>query len=148
MSGIATKCAKQLEELLKTNPAVKKVFHIYDEKELLDRSKGLPLSSKTVNVGVLYEGMKANQSVAKGGSAGTVISTEIVVSVVIMGKPDDIYGADKTGMPEHLDSIRDAVKGQRSPTNHLWRFMVEAPAVLNDDVVLWIQRWSTAANNV
>lgn len=148
MSGIATKCTKQLEELLKANPAVKKVFHVYDEKELLDRSKGLPLSSKTVNVGVLYEGMKANQSVAAKGSASTVISTEIVVTVLIMGKPDDIYGADKMGMPTHLDALREAVKGQKSPTGHIWRFMVEAPAVLNDDVVLWIQRWSTAANNV
>lgn len=148
MSGISTKCVKQLEEILSIDGVVKKVFHIYDEKELLDKSKGLPLSSKTVNVGVLYEGMKENQSVTSKGTATTVISTQIVVSVIIMGKPDDIYGAGKIGMAEHLDTLRDAVKGKKSPTGHIWRFMVEAPAVLNDDVVLWVQRWSTVCNNL
>ncbi|MPN43099.1 hypothetical protein SDC9_190658 [bioreactor metagenome] len=89
--------------------------------------------------------MKENQRV-NGGTATTVVSTQIVVSIIIAGKPDNVYGAHKVGMAHQLDLVRNAIKGKKSPTNHVWRFMVEAPAVLNNDVVLWVQRWSTACN--
>lgn len=144
MTQIATQCVEQLEELLKKIPDVRKVIHVYDEQELLDKTKGMLMASKDINVGILYEGMKENQRVQ--GSATTVVSTQLVVSLIISGKPDALYGSHKTGMAYQLDQTRTALKGKKAPTNHIWRFMVEAPAVLKEDAVVWIQRWSTACN--
>lgn len=146
MTAISTLCVQDLSNKLKTIAAVNSAYHVYSEKELLDKTKGLPTLSTHVNTGVLYEGMKNNQSVAAKGSATSVVSTEMVVSVLVVAKPDSIYGSGKSGIAEPLDAIRNAIKRTKSPTGHPWIFQVEAPAVLNADTVVWVQRWSTACN--
>lgn len=108
MTQIATQCVEQLEELLKKIPDVRKVIHVYDEQELLDKTKGMLMASKDINIGILYEGMKENQRVQ--GSATTVVSTQLVVSLIISGKPDALYGSHKTGMAHQLDQTRTALK--------------------------------------
>jgi hypothetical protein len=71
---------------------------------------------------------------------------ELLVAVVALfrdsptGDPSNFLNATRL-----LDAVRDTLKDRRSPSGHFWRFLVEAPAVLKDGNVMWLQRWTCPA---
>ncbi|MEG1728760.1 MAG: hypothetical protein RR280_04375, partial [Bacteroidaceae bacterium] len=127
-------------------PNVGKTMFIYTKDELLDKTKGIPTLSTAINVGIMYEGMKNNQPSNSGGTSTAVVSAVMSMLVLVVSKPDTVYGAGKEGMCVHMDNIRAAIKRTKSPTNHAWVFQMEAPVEENKDAIVWIQRWHTACN--
>lgn len=143
MNDIATKCVADLSAHLQQLIAAGKVFHVYSENELMDKTKGIAFPA----VGVVYEGMRAVNEGAAGEarvSHKLGVSAELVAAVMIIQRPDNISTANtKTPSMNLLDDIRQEIMGSRSPSGHFWKFIVEASANEKNGVVIWLQRWST-----
>jgi hypothetical protein len=69
----------------------------------------------------------------------------IVISIVLIDTGEGIRRTDQTKVKAItlLDTIRSTLMATRSPTGHFWRFLVEAPAQLKSNMVVWVSRWST-----
>lgn len=144
MNDLATKCVTDLKTHLSQLIAAGKVIHVYDENELMDKTKGLTFPA----VGVVYEGMRAVPETSNAESSKVShklgVSGELIASIMILQRPDSISAADtKTPAMTLLDDVRQEIMGSRSPSGHFWRFMVEASALEKNGVVIWLQRWST-----
>lgn len=142
MNDIATKCVADLRAHLGQLIAAGKVFHVYSEEELMDKTKGITFPA----VGIVYEGMRA---VNEGAGDARVshklgVSAELIAAVMLIQRPDNISAADtKTPTMNLLDDIRQEIMGSKSPSGHWWKFVVEASANEKNGVVIWLQRWST-----
>lgn len=145
MNDIAKKCVDDLKTHLAQLIAAGKVFHVYSEEELMDKTKGITFPA----VGIVYEGMRAVPESSTNAEAAKVshrlgVSAELVAAVMILQRPDNISAADtKTPALSLLDDIRQEIHGSKSPSGHWWRFIVEASAQEKNGVVIWLQRWST-----
>jgi hypothetical protein len=105
----------------------------------MNKTKGISFPA----VGVVYEGMRPTSDGDKA-THKLGISAELVASVMMFHRPDNMNAADtKTPAMTLLDSIRKEIMGSKSPTGHFWKFVVEAAATEKNGVVIWIQRWST-----
>lgn len=139
MTNKVTPCLLDLEAkvLLADEKLAGKVFRVYSEADLLNKSKMLTLPA----IGIIYEGTRnvADFQVSKTPSK----SCELVASIVMICNPDTLVGTTKYAAAELLDAIREQIRPTRSPTGHFWTFVVEAPAAEKDNRVMWIQRWST-----
>lgn len=143
MNDLATKCVTDLKNHLAQLIAAGKVFHVYSEEELMDKTKGITFPA----VGVVYEGMRAvNEGVSGEARASHKlgVSCELVAAIMLIQRPDNISAADtKTPTLAMLDDIRQEIMGSKSPSGHFWKFVVEASAQEKNGVVIWLQRWST-----
>ena len=139
-SNIASKCVEDLRKKLEELSELKgKSFWVYNEEHLMDKTKGISFPA----VGVIYEGIRSISENYKD-TYKTGFSGELVTSVIVLQRPDNISYADtKTPAVALLDMIREKILGSRSPTGHVWRFVVEASATEKHGVVIWLQRWST-----
>lgn len=139
MTAIAIKCIEDLEARVEQIPALKgRVFHVYSEEELVERTKGLSFPC----VGIVYDGMMAipePKPTAKiGGSA------ELVATVMIFFRQDTKAKNDpKDQTVALLDQIRGKILATRSPTQHLWRFKLEAAVEGKQGLLTYVQRWAT-----
>lgn len=137
-------CSADLTTHLGTIDGVNKTFFVYTQRELLDKISGIPVNSKKVNIGVIYEGMTPNMPKVSNGTQTPVVSTNISMLVIVVAKPDSTLGADKDVIIETMDTVRNGLKKRKSPTGHFWLFAGEAPVVEEKDVIVWVQRWQTA----
>lgn len=140
MNDIATKCVADLKGHLEQLIAAGKVFHVYSEEELMDKTKGITFPA----VGIVYEGMRAVPEDSDKKSVKIGVSAELIAAVMLIQRPDNISAADtKTPTMNLLDDIRQEIMGSKSPSGHWWKFVVEASANEKNGVVIWLQRWST-----
>lgn len=140
MNDIATKCVADLKGHLAQLIAAGKVFHVYSEEELMDKTKGITFPA----VGIVYEGMRAVSEDSDKKSVKMGVSAELIAAVMLIQRPDNISAADtKTPTMNLLDDIRQEIMGSKSPSGHWWKFVVEASANEKNGVVIWLQRWST-----
>lgn len=143
MNDLATKCVTDLKNHLTQLIAAGKVFHVYSEEELMDKTKGLAFPA----VGVVYEGMRAVNDGASGDARASHklgVSCELIAAIMLIQRPDTISSTDmKTPTLAMLDDIRQEIMGSKSPSGHFWKFVVEASAQEKHGVVIWLQRWST-----
>lgn len=115
-----------------------KVFQVYSEDELFDRSKNLIFPC----VGVVYGGMRASPESKATHKVG--MSAELAVSILVLFKNDVTAKKNqKMDTVDVLDELRDALKDRRSPSGHFWKFQVEAAATANGGVLVYLQRWAT-----
>lgn len=138
-SAIAIKCIDDLESRANLIPSLKgRVFHIYSEEELLERTKGLSFPC----VGIVYDGMMAVPE--PGSSAKTGSSAELVATVMIFFRQDTKAKTDpKDTTVALLDQIRGKILATRSPTGHYWRFKLEAAVEGKQGLLAYVQRWAT-----
>lgn len=144
MTAIAIKCIDDLEARIKTIPTIKdRVFHVYSEEELVERTKGLSFPC----VGIVYDGMMAIPE--QGSSAKIGASAELVATVMIFFRQDTKAKSDpKDATVALLDEIRGKILATRSPTRHHWRFKLEAAVEGKQGVLTYVQRWATPAQLV
>ena len=139
---VALRAVQQVAALLAPIPALEgKVFHVLSEKDLFDTATALSAPA----AGVVYDGMRPQP---ESGAMRTGLAAELAVNVVIFYDGKDFVGqeaADAATLDaiRLLDSVRNAIRGQRGPGNHLWRFDREIPAVEKGSLVVWLQRWTT-----
>jgi hypothetical protein len=91
--------------------------------------------------GVIYEGMR---SVAEPGpSARAGLSAEAIFTILIVADGANLNtAAEKFNNLYLLGQLRSVLKARKSPTGHIYRFMVESPADEKAGIILWAQRWS------
>lgn len=119
-----------------------KTFHILTEEELFDRAKAVPFPA----VGVVYEGMRSLGEPGKP-THKTGLSAKLNLAVVVFYQtkaPVGQVAADalKPQALDLLDTIRNTIRVTPGPGTRTWEFLVEAPAVERNGVVVYIQRWT------
>lgn len=115
-----------------------KNLQVLSVDELLDKSKNVALPA----VGVIYEGMRAVGEPGKDTNRHGQ-SAEAVFMVVVAGHPStNKEPSIKASTLALLGQIRNALKTRKSPTNHIYRFLVEVPEKEVGNTILWSQRWS------
>lgn len=115
-----------------------KTIAVLSAEELLDKTK---LVAKPA-AGVVYEGMRA---IAEQGHATqkTGSSAESVFTVLILAEGASLNTpAEKANNIQLLGQLRKALRGRKSPTGHVYRFMVESPADEKSGMIIWAQRWA------
>lgn len=142
-SSIAKDCVADICTRLRRVPGLsQKVFHIYSEDEIEDKTKGLSYPC----VGVIYDGIRSvgdNGDTNKQGN-----STVLTVSILYMFRQNTSSNVDpKDEAVTVLDAARGEIKG-RAPGGHPWRFLIEAPLGGKKGVLVYLQRWSTPAQLV
>lgn len=138
----AQKCVDNLIEVLQSIAKLNgKVIQVYTQEELMDKTKQLTLPA----AGVIYEGMRSVQKGETGAAIQMGMATEIILSIVVIETNANVHGSagTKALSTELLDTLRHKIARTRSPTNHFWKFVVEAPAVPKSGVVVWMQRWTS-----
>ncbi len=115
-----------------------RVLRVFDPNDAMDKLKGL---QSYPGVGIIYEGTRSvdeHQPSAKIGVMG-----DMVISIVVLNTPNTMINADtKTPTINLLNLIRQSLLGQKGPSGHFYRFIVEAAAVESKGAVIWVQRWS------
>lgn len=141
MINIAINCTEDLAAKIAAVPLIKgKVFTVYSEEELVEKTKGLAYPC----VGVVYDGMRATAEPGPTSKQG--LSVDLTVSLMVFFRPDTRAVKDpKLTMVELMDTLRDLIITTRSPSGHLWRFQVEVPVQGKSGILAYIQRWSTPA---
>ncbi len=135
---IVTECIEDVVKRIDALPALKgKVFHVYSDQELLDKTKGLMYSC----VAVIYAGL---HSVPDSGTTHKVgLSAEIVMDTILFFRSNAQAQNDpKVGAAAILDLMRAAFRDTRSPSGHFWRFQSETAIELKSGLVGYLQRWA------
>lgn len=122
--------------ILGSNLVGGRVFTVHSPEDMKSKTKPLPSSG----VGILYEGIRPTSDAQKGVSAEMVFSLLVLTEAHLAGPGVD----PKNQAIDLLDSLRGLLLATRSPTQHFWRFVVEAPATEIGGSLLWLQRWSTS----
>jgi hypothetical protein len=143
VAHLAEKCVDDAKAAITPISALngKTLFTLYSPEDLADDSVALVFPA----VGVVYEGIRSVER-APRETHRVGADSELLISFVLLfrdsptGDPGNFLNATRL-----LDSIRDTMKDRRSPSGHFWRFLVEAPAVLKNGNVMWIQRWTCPA---
>jgi hypothetical protein len=137
-NGIATNCIEDIKSkiILVSQFPAEKMFDVYSEDDLLDKSKLI----KTPYVGVMYEGSKP----VGGDASRQGMAAETYVAVVLGVAPKSIGGVNsRNEATMYLDAIRNQIKTTRSPTQHKWRWAGESFAGVVGNQNIYIQRWAT-----
>lgn len=139
MISIATNCTEDLKSKVEgLDEFGGKIFSIYDEGDLMDKSKFMSLPA----VGLLYQGIfsSSGQDLSRQGLMG---SLQVAIILIIDGKSASLDRKDTAATL--LDAIRSAILTTKSPTGHKWQFVSESPLGLISSVLVYQQRWQTAA---
>lgn len=140
MSAIALDCIADVSKKVEELPVLRgRVFHVYSEEELVERTKGLSFPC----VGVVYDGIRSVGEPGKDtGKMGS--SAELVVSIMIFFRQETKAKTDpKESVVSQLDSIRSKLLRTKSPAGHFWRFQIEAAVAGKEGVLTYLQRWAT-----
>lgn len=140
---IATDCTSDIVAKVKAigdfgAKGQEKVFTVYSEEDLLEKTKLLKLPA----VGIMYEGIKATaQDPSRQG-----LATDLTVALVLLMTGKAVGNLDtKNQAAQILDEMRNSILKTTSPTGHKWRFVSEVPTGALGNYVGYLQRWSTAA---
>ena len=137
--SIALECIEDVQAKLDAlDEFGQKIFHVYSEEDLLDKATTLRLPA----VGVSYGGITSEpgQDRSRQGLLG---SLRVAIVLIIDSKSIGLDRKDEAA--EMMDLIRCALLGQKSPTGHKWQFLSELPMGSASGVLLYMQRWQTAA---
>lgn len=146
MSDIVTLCVEDLAKKVKDigefgSVGKEKVFSVYSEDDLLDKSKLLKFPA----VGMMYEGLR---SVPGADPSRQGLGAEIGMALVLLMETKSVGGINSQNEAVRLLGLmRRAIKVTVSPTNHKWRFISEVPGGVLGNAVVYVQRWSTSAPN-
>lgn len=118
-----------------------KSFFILSEDELMNRAVTVSFPA----AGVIYEGMRSNPD--QGATHHVGLNATINVAIIVFYKNAvgiGVNAADsfKPQALALLDTIRNLLRDTRGPSGHYWHFLMEAPALEKNGVVVWVQRWS------
>lgn len=119
-----------------------KCIQVYSAEELKDKTKNVSLPA----IGVIYEGMKSNQTGESAKSNSSVSCLAVVSIILLTSKSNQAGGTSTESAHTLLGSCRNVIKNQVSPTGHKYKFVVEAPASEDATTVLWVQRWTVATH--
>lgn len=140
MTVVAINCIEDVVSKLDKIPSLRgRVFHVFSDDDLIERTKGLTFPC----IGVVYDGLRA---IPEGGKDTHKIggSAEMVVSVIMFFRNDTKAKSDpKDGAVVMLDVVRDSLIKSKSPSGHFWKFQVEAPIEGKSGVLAYLQRWAT-----
>lgn len=140
MSIIATDCINDISTRIKAlgefgATGKEKVFSVYSEDDLLDKSKML----KFPCIGVMYEGIRANS--LDGSRQG--MAADCGIALVLLLESKSIGGINRENEAARLlDSMRESVRLSRAPSQHKWRFVSEMPAGVVGAATVYVQRWT------
>lgn len=139
MDAIANKCVSQVKDVVSGIEGLSgKVFFIAEEGDLQNKLKGLVYPI----VGILYGGMKAISEGEKS-SMRVGVSAELSITIIWLEKKGTLQGTDNQVVSiDSLDTLRRAFRGVRSPSGHVWRFLLEGTVPLKDGVIAFFQKWS------
>lgn len=139
MRNIAELCvAAMLERVQSIADVNGKALQIYDAEELTKVGGYVTYPA----AGVIYEGMRSVPEAEKA-TLRAGYSSELILTVCVINQAENLGNAGfKDSSMLLMDKLRDAILGKKSPTGHIWKFIVEAPAAAKKDKVIWIQRWS------
>jgi len=138
--GVASGCILDITAKVNLVPnfGPEKVFNVYSEDDLLDRSNRVGV--KMPFVGIMYEGSKP----AQGDLSRQGMAAETFVAVVLGVTSKSIGNVDsRNEATMYLDAIRAQIRTTRSPTGHKWKWGGESFAGVIGNVNIYIQRWST-----
>lgn len=135
---LTQKCVDHLMELVKSSLPTGQgdTVYVYDEEIFTDATKELEYPA----VGVIYTGTQGKQS-----APGRGMSAEMQFVLIFMfeeARFDKSGRADKSKATNLLRSIRNTVKSERSPSGHMWRFLMEAPRGTVDKHMVYYQKWA------
>lgn len=134
---VVTACIDHLESLIRAVPEVHgRVFHVYSEEELMEKTKALIFPS----VGLVYGGMRSVPTT--GGSRDLGLSAELTASLILAFKTSNAKSDPRDTAVSLLDKFRVAIHGQRSPSGHFWKFTMESALQGDSGVLYYFQRWS------
>jgi len=139
MTTIAVNCTEDIKARLEqTEEFGNKIFSVFSEEDMLDKASKLRLPA----VGVLYEGIfpEGGQDRSRQGLMGTL---RVAVVLIVSGKATSMDRKDAAA--ELLDATRTCLLGTASPTGHKWQYAGEFPAGDASGVMVYLQRWQTAA---
>lgn len=130
---IATMCVDSVVAAIDTIKDLKgKVWYVFSDEELMEKTKGLQYSC----VAVIYGGLQGDPE-SKGKSA------KIIIDVILFFKQNAQMKDDpKDRAVAYLDEIRNKFIAQRSPSQHFWEFRSEGAIELKTGVVGYLQRWA------
>lgn len=138
MTPLATRCWNDLLAKVRSIPELTdKTEAVWSEDDLLAILKG----AKTPMAGVVFGGIAANSlDPSRQGMAGDFTATIlIIVESSAVGGQDDKFAALQL-----LDTVRQTVRMNNSPTGHKWRFVRELPNGTIGNKLLFRQTWATA----
>lgn len=139
VTAIVNQSMSQIEDKLQSIATLKdKVLKVYNVADLIDGLTGV----KYPAAGVVYEGMRSVDTVPRvTDRQGT--SAELVLSVYILLRTEAYGPTNQRDIAvEILDDVRGKIIGQRGPSMHVWRFVLEAAAQEKKGTVIWVQRWA------
>jgi|WetSurSiteA1Bulk_404760.scaffolds.fasta_scaffold15739_5 hypothetical protein len=126
-------CQQDLLDQISVLPGVRnKIFSIFSEEDLLDKSRGVKLPC----AGVFYSGITSQG--LPGGGLGT--EAVFVVAIVLEAKTVGNLNTQTSAL-ELLDGIRAVLKHRRSPSGHHWRFFSETAGGQMGNAVVYTQTW-------
>jgi len=140
IGAIALNCIEDIEAKVASVPNIPRarVFHVYSEEELIERTKGLGFPC----VGVVYDGLRATPEPGATSKIGG--SAELVVTVILFFRQDTKAKIDpKDSVVATLDAIREKILKTKSPSGHFWKFQVEAAVEGKTGLLAYVQRWAT-----
>jgi len=136
---VVTESVDNLKALIATVEAItQKLVYLYDQDELLDERKKIGYPA----VGVVYSGMRA-----KSDSTLTGLAVDITLDVYLIG--GELCGSkigatdEKISTTSLLADIRDAIRCNIAPGQRKWKFVFELPSAFDQEVLGYVQRWST-----
>jgi hypothetical protein len=138
---IAINCTNDIVEKLKDTGAFggkgqEKVFSVYSEKDLFDKTKHLSFPA----VGVMYEGIFENG----GDKSNQGMAAMCAVTIVLLLDGKTVGNLDQKNVAAALlDKLRGAIRLQRSPSMHRWKFIAEIPAGEIGPCIGYLQKWRT-----
>lgn len=114
------------------------IFVVYDEKALTEAIK---VGIKTPFAGIIYGGL-AGQPGADPTRQGLV--SELQFAILYGFAAPTIGNVDSQDTAwEAMTTVRKAIRGQRSPSMHFWRWVRETYLGTRNDAVYYAQHWAT-----
>ncbi len=138
-TAIAINCIEDIAARVSSIPTLKgRVFHVYSEEELVERTKGVSFPC----AGVVYDGMMAIDEAGSTAKIGG--SAELLVSVMIFFRQNTVAKTDpKATTVALMDEIRGRILATKSPSGHFWKFRIEAAVEGKQGLLTYVQRWAT-----
>lgn len=140
MADVATNCTADLVTRLSAlsgQPLRDNVLQVVSEDDFNDKSKLL----KAPFAGVMYSGLRAEGNLDPSRQG---MGARLVVAVIFGFT--SVVGHDYKGEAwDMLGQARRAIRMQRSPTGHKWRFVSEAYVGVMKGTAFYVQTWDTMA---
>lgn len=115
-----------------------KIFNVYSEDDLFDKSKFVKMPA----LGIMYEGTRDSGKDSTGLGQAAILTVAIVL--MLDGKSVGGINSEHEGV-KLLTLIRKEFRKNNgvAPTGHRWKFDSEIPAGNVGNLLIYVQRWKT-----